>query len=403
MIATLIGDRMIAQILSLSLFVVLYVAMPVAAAVWLCRESGKIAPVVSGRRLEDLTAELRQRDFWWYFWVCASFGVLVWFLGKVGIGSHVLRSLVLLCVLFFPVARGARTRAWWIFETILVAGVVAGFYGYLVHPDEAGSESGALFRPHGMGFENRLFWLLLIFGIGSLCMATLTRGLLRVAFSVLTGVVSAWSILAFLDKGSFHDLFFWSLAVICVGSGLMILFSREIVHMAFWLLACLAGVAGFYLLLGADFLGFTQVLVYIGGILILFLFGVMLTRRADVEMRPPVSWRALAPAVLTGVGVMVLLVFVAGGNSWRELEPAQVASIGSVTQASEYYGTKLAAPGVHGAEPTSFGLGVRFMSTYILPFEVVSVLLLVAMIGATYIARGKSEGDSAGAEEGGAV
>jgi NADH:ubiquinone oxidoreductase subunit 6 (subunit J) len=373
---------MLPLILSFTVFVVLYIAMPAAALVWLCVEVGKIAPLASGRRFEDLASELRKLSIWWYFWVFASIGVLLWFLGRVGIDSHALRGLVLLSVLFFPVARGARTRAWWIFETILIAGVVAGLYGYLISPE-------------GMGFDNRLFWLLLIFTLGLLCMALLTRGFLRICFSVLTGVIAVSSVLAFVDKGTFHDFFFWNLAVVCVGSGLMILVSRDIVHMAFWLLACLAGVAGFYLLLGADFLGFTQVLVYIGGILILFLFGVMLTHRADVPIKPQVSWRVLVPGVLAGIGVTVLLVFVAAGNNWKELDQSEVATVGSVTQLSKYYDTNPAAALARpGAESTSFGLGVRFMSTYILPFEVVSILLLVAMVGATYVARGKSEGDS---------
>ena len=173
---------------------------------------------------------------------------------------------------------------------------------------------------------------------------------------------------------------------IAVGSGVLILVSDKIVHMAFWLLASLAGFAIFYLLLGADFLGFPQVLVYIGGVLILFLFGVMLTQRVDVPLKAAASLRVLVPGVVIGVLTTGLLVFLAGGNNWSEKAAKEIAQI--------------SPNAVKAAEPTAFGLGEAFMSTYILPFEVVSVLLLVAMVGATYIARGKSEGDLAGGADG---
>ncbi len=186
---------------------------------------------------------------------------------------------------------------------------------------------------------------------------------------------------------SFHDTLFWILAVISVGSAAMILRSRGIVHMAFWLLTSLGGFAGFYLLLGADFLGFAQILVYIGGILILFLFGVMLTHQTDVPIKAAVSWRVLVPGFFAGVGVMVLLVFVVGGNSWKVLPEGEVTTLAGATEG-----------GSPAAESTAFLLGERFMSTYLLPFEVVSIVLLVAMIGATYIARGKSERDTFDAE-----
>ena len=189
---------------------------------------------------------------------------------------------------------------------------------------------------------------------------------------------------------SFHDTMFWILAVVAVGSAGMILLSRSIVHMAFWLLTSLAGFAGFYLLLGADFLGFMQVLVYIGGVLILFLFGVMLTHRVDIPTKPAVSWRVLIPGFFAGLAVMVLLVFIAGGNNWLELPESEVTQLGYLPADGSPANARAERP---LAEPTAFGIGQRLMSTYILPFEVVSILLLVAMVGATYIARGKSERD----------
>lgn len=165
---------------------------------------------------------------------------------------------------------------------------------------------------------------------------------------------------------TFFELAFWVSALVAIGGGAMVLLTPSIVHMAFWLLGSLAGFAGLYLHLGADFIGFTQILVYIGGILILFLFGVMLTNRSDVPVRGAVSWRFLVPGSIAGVASLGFLVWLVAATPWatHELSPP---------------------------EPTTPGIGFDLMSRYILPFEAVSVLLLVAMIGATYVARSREE------------
>ena len=80
------------------------------------------------------------------------------------------------------------------------------------------------------------------------------------------------------------ELAFWGCAVLTVLPALMVLIGRDIVRMAFWLLASFLGVAGLYLLLGADFLAVTQVMVYVGGILVLILFGLMLTRKETIPL-----------------------------------------------------------------------------------------------------------------------
>ena len=173
----------------------------------------------------------------------------------------------------------------------------------------------------------------------------------------------------------FSNFLFWVVAATAVGSAAMVLFTRSIVHMAFWLLASLAGFAGLYLHLGADFLGFVQVVVYIGGILILFVFGVMLTNRADVPVRPEASWRFLFPGVVAGLAAGCFLIYL-------------LTSVWARTRTSA--GEELRM------EPTSEQIGALFMSRYILPFEVVSVLLLVAMVGASYLARGREERQGGG-------
>jgi NADH:ubiquinone oxidoreductase subunit 6 (subunit J) len=169
-------------------------------------------------------------------------------------------------------------------------------------------------------------------------------------------------------SGAWAQFIFWLFAAVSVVPALMILVGKDIVRQAFWLLLGLSGFAGLYLSLGADFLGFTQVIVYIGGILVLFLFGVMLTRKGDVpvlEKGRGSAWGRVLPGVLAGLLVAGVLLWLVLGTPWKEA----------------------ARP----SGPTVAAIGGKVLTTFVLPFEVVSVLLLVALVGATYIARRKGE------------
>jgi len=160
----------------------------------------------------------------------------------------------------------------------------------------------------------------------------------------------------------FREVMFWVFATAAVLPALFVLFSREIVHMAFWLLLSLAGFAGIYLQIGAAFLGFTQVVVYIGGILILLLFGIMLTEKLDVPLRERRSWVFVLPGVIVGFFVSAGLMLIAVYVPWKTAIPGR----------SEFVVREI---------------GANFMSTFVLPFEAVSVMLLVAMVGASYMVR----------------
>ncbi|MBI4585592.1 MAG: NADH-quinone oxidoreductase subunit J [Planctomycetes bacterium] len=160
-------------------------------------------------------------------------------------------------------------------------------------------------------------------------------------------------------------MMFWLFAVMAVAPGFGILLAKDIVRQAFWLLLSLVGFAGLYLHLGADFLGFIQVLVYIGGILILFLFGVMLTYRMDVPLKEVKGWGLVFPGIIAGILTASALLYVASRTPWNAAAKATA--------------------------PTVSAVGSRVMSTFILPFEVISMVLLVALIGATYIARRKED------------
>jgi NADH-quinone oxidoreductase subunit J len=159
---------------------------------------------------------------------------------------------------------------------------------------------------------------------------------------------------------------FYLLATITVGSALGVALSDNVVYSAFALMGTFLGVAALFVLLGADFLGVIQLLVYVGGILVLMLFAVMLTHRiADVH----VSNRAVGrlPGLLL-VGVVVgYMVRVATRATW-------------VTTAT-------GAPA-----PTTYGIGNAFLTDYLLPFEIASVVLLAALIGAVVLSRKEVRG-----------
>jgi len=156
---------------------------------------------------------------------------------------------------------------------------------------------------------------------------------------------------------------FGGLAVICA---FICLFHRSVVHSAFALLGTLLGVAGLYLMLGADFLAMTQILIYVGGILILILFGLMLTPGDPSEKKLS---RIFGGLFMVG-GIAALFLFkVWGATKW-----------GAVT----------AEPGeLPPPKGTVTEIGLEFLrrDSYLLPFEFASVILLAALIGAVYIAR----------------
>ena len=138
--------------------------------------------------------------------------------------------------------------------------------------------------------------------------------------------------------------------------------SSNIVHAAFSLLITLFGIAGLYVLLGADFIGVIQVIVYIGGILVLIIFGAMMTQRGKLL---PLSIQLpgkVFGAVLTGI-ILAALLLVATRSLWP------VAAV-------------LGEP-----QPTSAAIGDLLLGKYLIPFEIASVLLLAALVGAVLIVR----------------
>ena len=164
-----------------------------------------------------------------------------------------------------------------------------------------------------------------------------------------------------MNDVSLGPLLFYLLAAVTIGFAALVAFSRNIVHSAFALVGSFMGVAGIYVALAADFLAIVQILLYIGGIVVLILFAVMLTHRiADVR----VSNRA--------VGSFPALVFMALVGS----------SMGYAVLHTSWHGVQPGDP-----TPTTAAIGNAFLTTYVLPFELASVILLAALVGAVVLSR----------------
>lgn len=154
---------------------------------------------------------------------------------------------------------------------------------------------------------------------------------------------------------------FYLICLITVVSAGMVALSRNIIYSAFSLLGTFMGVAGIYVFLGADFVAAVQLLIYVGGILVLILFAVMLTHRiTDVEITNRAVGRV--PALLV-IGVFIfLLIQTVKETPW--------------VKAKEVVFTA-----------TTAKIGDSFLYDYLLPFELASLVLLGAMIGAVVLSR----------------
>jgi len=161
------------------------------------------------------------------------------------------------------------------------------------------------------------------------------------------------------------QIIFWVFAVLMLGSAVIVVHGKNLVRSAFALLATFFSVAVFYVMLGADFLAGAQVLIYVGGILTLILFGVMLTNRI-YNLNLETATFQVVPGAMVSLAVFVLLTTVITRTPWSQ---ASIIEDG----------------------PTTARIGRSLMTEYVLPFEVASVLLLVALLGAAMLVRRRTD------------
>jgi NADH-quinone oxidoreductase subunit J len=159
-----------------------------------------------------------------------------------------------------------------------------------------------------------------------------------------------------------QEIIFLPLGVVAVGSALLVVTTRQMVHAALWLVVTLGALAGMYLVLTAEFVAWVQVLIYVGAVVVLLLFGIMLTRAPigrSADLDSGNRWIALAVAAAMAA-VLVTVVVQGFRSAYMPLRP-----------------------GAGSAEE----MGAGVFRTWVLPFEVLSVLLLAALIGAIVLSR----------------
>ncbi len=158
-----------------------------------------------------------------------------------------------------------------------------------------------------------------------------------------------------------ENIAFGIIALMMVVAAIRVVTTRNIVHAALYLVLVLAGVAAQYILLAAEFVAITQVIVYIGAIVVLFLFGIMLTRAPMGAMHDTDNEQRIV-----GLAISVILLGVMGYTLWKAFGHQQFQNL-------EVQTTQQVANSI--------------FSQYLIPFEVVSVVLLAALIGAIVLAR----------------
>lgn len=169
------------------------------------------------------------------------------------------------------------------------------------------------------------------------------------------------------------QIIFIIVAAATLGAGLMVVTSKNLIHAALWLIVALFGIAIFFAILNASFLAVAQVVIYIGAIAILIIFTIMLTRRVAVDTGRTITsnwpWAILVSVVLFG-GLAWML------NSWSGFN-TQAPVMSTRANPLQELGTALVSP-----------------NAYVLPFELASVLLLAALVGAIIVAwdrKGREE------------
>jgi NADH-quinone oxidoreductase subunit J len=168
-----------------------------------------------------------------------------------------------------------------------------------------------------------------------------------------------------------HDVAFLLVALVTGGSALLTVTSKNLVHAALFLAVTLTGIAGVFLVLAADFIALVQIVVYVGAVAVLFLFGLMLTRAPIGREALDNQNRGMAIAV-SGTLFVVLSVLIVGAFGGQ------------------------GAPEVTGPRVTE--IGIATFAQWVLPFELLSMLLLAALIGAIVLARREAGGSGEEAE-----
>jgi NADH-quinone oxidoreductase subunit J len=181
---------------------------------------------------------------------------------------------------------------------------------------------------------------------------------------IVTGIAAV--MILFLGQ-DWADALFWIFAAVMIGSAILVVTMRDIIRCGLAMIVCFGSLAGIYVILGAPLIAATQVIVYIGGISVLILFAIMLTQTKDAPSRLVFQTQAL-PAAIASIVIAVVIALAIGATDWNEADKR-------IRLATNLLSTEL-------------------FDKFVLPFEVVSVLLLAAVVGGVYLAKRERGGPS---------
>jgi NADH:ubiquinone oxidoreductase subunit 6 (subunit J) len=195
------------------------------------------------------------------------------------------------------------------------------------------------------------------------------RRLVPILFGLaLLGIVTGIAVVMLLFLGqSWGDALFWIFAAVMIGSAFLVVTMRDIIRCGLAMIVCFGSLAGIYAIIGAPLLAAAQVIVYIGAISVLILFAIMLTQTKDAPSRLVFQTQAV-PAAIASIVIAVVIALAIGATDWGEAAKR--------------------------ARLTAEALSSVLFNSFVLPFEIVSVLLLAAVIGGVYLAKREPGGPS---------
>jgi len=182
------------------------------------------------------------------------------------------------------------------------------------------------------------------------------------------GIVTAIAAVMIVFLGQdWDDALLWIFAAIMLGSGLLVVTMRDIIRCGLAMIVCFGALAGIYVILGAPLIAAAQVIIYIGAISVLILFAIMLTQTKDAPSRLVFQTQAI-PAAIASVVIAVVIALAIAATDWSEA----AARVRVATDA----------------------MSKLLFDQFLLPFEIVSVLLLAAVIGGVFLAKREPGGPS---------
>ncbi len=187
------------------------------------------------------------------------------------------------------------------------------------------------------------------------------------ALAVMGAVTGVAALMLLLLGQDWEDALFWVLAAVMLGSGLLVVTMRDIIRCGLAMIVCFGALAGIYVVLGAPLIAAAQVIVYIGAISVLILFAIMLTQTKAAPSRLVFQTQAV-PAAIAAIVIALIIALAIGGTDWGEV-PRRI---------------RLATDALAGV----------LFDDFVLPFEIVSVLLLAAVVGGVYLAKREPGGPS---------